>query len=562
MSSYELRLSSGRRRHEAKWSWPGNVRPIHSPLAMISAILDSMGRPGPPDDPAEIQRMQDGVRAAVLRAARGSGRGLREVSPRVLLSLLCAGAFSPFLTGPAAVAGIGVLSALGAHVLSDVVAGALERRRRAGERRSASASELEEEIARQIERALAAGDANARTLRAEIAAVLEEIDAGGTALRAAIEDGSERVRRDVIAAIGMLGACFAELGFLLKDVARAAAAIQQGLDKQGADIRAIIDQNARQSTEIRLAREDLAVIERRTRAGVRGDAAGGDRGPRWVHGCPYRGLEPFGEADAEVFYGRERLTSELAVKLAGQLTRAGLLVVTGASGAGKSSLLRAGLLPALARGLQVQGSEHWPRMVITPTGEPLTELATHLAALGGTDTVAVRDGLACHPGQAHLTVRQVVVADSLRRNQGEPSFSEEATRLVLIVDQFEQIFTLNPDAAGAAERQAFITALCAAATKPAGPGGEPPALVVISVRGDFWDRCAAYPELACELQEGQFVVGPMTESDLRRAITGPADAAGLQVDADLTDTILGDLRSAGGGEDAAGVLPLLSQLRF
>ncbi len=116
LSSYELRLSSGRRRHEAKWSWPGNVRPIHSPLAMISAILDSMGRPGPPDDPAEIQRMQDGVRAAVLRAARGSGRGLREVSPRVLLSLLCAGAFSPFLTGPAAVAGIGVLSALGAHV--------------------------------------------------------------------------------------------------------------------------------------------------------------------------------------------------------------------------------------------------------------------------------------------------------------------------------------------------------------------------------------------------------------------------------------------------------------
>ena len=113
---------------------------------------------------------------------------------------------------------------------------------------------------------------------------------------------------------------------------------------------------------------------------------------------------------------------------------------------------------------------------------------------------------------------------------------------MLIVDQFEQIFTLNPGAGGAAERQAFITALCAAATHPAGRAGEPPALVVIAVRGDFWDRCAAYPELAGALQEGQFVVGPMTESDLRRAITGPADAAGLQIEADLADTILSDLR--------------------
>ena len=139
-----------------------------------------------------------------------------------------------------------------------------------------------------------------------------------------------------------------------------------------------------------------------------------------MHGCPYRGLLPFGEGDAEVFYGRERLTSELAVKLAGQLTRPGLVVVTGASGAGKSSLLRAGLLPALARGLQVQGSAHWPRLVITPTRDPLTELATHLAVLGGSDTVAVRDGLARHPGQAHLAVRQAVVADAVRRSHERP----------------------------------------------------------------------------------------------------------------------------------------------
>ena len=139
-----------------------------------------------------------------------------------------------------------------------------------------------------------------------------------------------------------------------------------------------------------------------------------------------------------------------------------------------------------------------------------------------------------------------------------PASGDSAARLVLIVDQFEQVFTLNPDLGGEATRQAFITALCSAAANPVGPGQEPPALVVIAVRGDFWDRCAAVPELVGALQDGQFVVGPMTESELRVAITGPAEAAGLRIDPALTDTILGDLRVAG-GDRSAGVLPLLSQ---
>ena len=87
--------------------------------------------------------------------------------------------------------------------------------------------------------------------------------------------------------------------------------------------------------------------------------------------------------------------------------------------------------------------------------------------------------------------------------------------------------------------------------------GEAP-LVIIVVRGDFWDRCAAHAGLARSMQHGQFVVGPMTESDLRLAITGPADSAGLRIDAALTDLIMSDLRSAG-SQDAVGVLPLLSQ---
>src|SRR5271166_7085084 len=274
--------------------------------------------------------------------------------------------------------------------------------------------------------------------------------------------------------------------------------------------------------------------------------------------CPYRGLLPFGESDAEVFYGRERLAAELAVKVAAGVSRGGMVVVTGASGSGKSSLLRAGLLPVLARGRQIPGSDRWARIVMTPTKDPLTELAARLAAVGGPDALAVRDGLARHPEQAHLAIWSAVLALAARRDEEPPTSGDGAPRLVLIVDQFEQVFTLNPDPGRAAIRQAFITALCSAAANPVGPGQEPAALVVIAVRGDFWDRCAAVPELVGALQDGQFVVGPMTESELRLAITGPAEAAGLRIDPGLADTILGDLRVAG-GDRSAGVLPLLSQ---
>ena len=274
--------------------------------------------------------------------------------------------------------------------------------------------------------------------------------------------------------------------------------------------------------------------------------------------CPYRGLLPFRESDVGVFYGRERLAAELAEKLACRAAGGGLVVVTGASGSGKSSLLRAGLLPIVARGRQIPGSEGWPRVVMTPTKDPLTEMAGCLAAVGGPDALAVREGLARHPDQAHLCIRAAVLAAAARRGEERLVAGDGDGRLVLIVDQFEQVFTLTPEQGGEAARQAFITALCSAAENPVGREQVPPALVVIAVRGDFWDRCAAVPELVGALQDGQFVVGPMTESELRVAITGPAEAAGLRIDPGLTDTILGDLRVAG-GDRTAGVLPLLSQ---
>jgi len=511
--------------------------------------MKNMGGPGAGQHENNVQAglMRDGAQKWILRA----GHDLREISPTALLSLLCAAAFCPVtavgagITGAAAVAGIGVLSSVGGGVLTGVITDAIDRLRGHNAESSPSPPEIERALASEIGKVLTAGAADASALRAEIGAVLKQIDLGGDMLREAIDSGNEQLRSDLITAISVLGSDFAELSFLVSDVVAAAARIQHDLDEQRASTRVIIEQNAGQSAEIRRAREDLAIIERRTRPGTPAD---NDAEMHW-EGCPYRGLLPFSEADAEIFYGRERLTTELAVKVAEQAGGGGLIVVTGASGAGKSSLLHAGLLPALARGLQVHGSERWPCRVMTPTKEPLAELATQLAALGGGDALTIRDGLARDPGQAYLAARQAVLAGTA---------SSRPTRLVLIVDQFEQVFTLNAGPDREADRQRFITALCAMTTNPAGTEEEPPALVVIAVRGDFLDRCAAYAELAVAMQERQFVVRPMTDSDLRLAITGPADAAGLRLEPTLAETILADLRTAG-TDTAAGVLPLLSQ---
>lgn len=252
----------------------------------------------------EIQRMQDGVREWVRQSALRSGGGLGTASPAILLSLLCASAFCPLLmVGGLAGAGLSVLSTLGGGILTQVVTDALDKLHKRGSTHRSSQDDVQNFIAQQIQLVLEAGNERAALLRTEIASVLKEIDAGRTALQAALDLDSERVRRDLMAAIGALGADFSEMGFLIKDVAQAAEEIQQSLAIQGANVRAIVDQNDRQSTDIRLMREHLAVMAQR--AGEHGPvgAATGDGPPRWTHGCPYRGLAPFGEADEEVFTG-------------------------------------------------------------------------------------------------------------------------------------------------------------------------------------------------------------------------------------------------------------------
>jgi WD40 repeat protein len=500
----------------------------------------------------EVVRLQAGIREWLLRAARNGRHELRGIPAPAVLPLLCAAAFGPPLAeaadldGAAAVARVGVLSSVGASALGDVLAGAVDRVRETHPSADLSRSDVQREISRSAKEILSARDAHADEVRSDIAMVLREIDAGGTVFRAAIEAGDEELQREVLAAVEAVSAEFGEMEFMLADLARAAGEIQDSLGGQGTELRAASEQVARQSADVRVIREELAVIEQRTQQWVPGSDGPGQGGPRWTDGCPYRGLLPYDQAHEAVFYGRDRLTAALA----GTLAQAGIVMVTGASGAGKTSLLQAGLVPALARGVQVPGSSSWARISMTPGARPLTELAARLAHLGDRDPAVIRKGLADASDAAHLLVSDIV---------GEAT---EASRLILIVDQFEEIFAAEGEKA-ALERAAFLDSVYTAATRPAGPRGEPPALVVIAVRGDYWDRCAAHPQLVQAMEHDQVIVGPMTEAGLRRVITGPAEASGLAVEPGLVDTILADLRAAGDGSrsgaGALGLLPLLSQ---
>ena len=213
-------------------------------------------------------------------------------------------------------------------------------------------------------------------------------------------------------------------------------------------------------------------------------------------GCPFKGLASFEVADAPYFFGREQLVAELVARLVG----APLLAVVGPSGSGKSSVLRAGLLPALAAGV-LPGSEHWTQIVIRPGEHPLRELRDATAGL-------LPDG-----------------------------------RAVLAVDQLEETFTACCDER---ERAAFLAELAQLAR-----AGDGRSIVVLAVRADHYGRCAAYPALASLLAANHVLVGAMRRDELRRAIERPASRAGLRVEPELADALIADVEGRAGRPAAA-----------
>jgi WD40 repeat protein len=273
---------------------------------------------------------------------------------------------------------------------------------------------------------------------------------------------------------------------------------------------------------------------------------------------PYRGLSAFDEQDAAFFFGRETAATEVLERMSQHLNGSGLLMVSGVSGAGKSSLLQAGVLPRM-RGAGLAAapwSAHWPCLLFTPTRAPLDELAVRVASLAGVDAATVRRGLTADPSGFALTARQAAEGRSgaLTEEPDHPEPVWRHRRLLLVVDQFEQLFT---QCAAEEQRRAFITALHTAATTRNGPDDAPAALVIVGVRADFEARCADYPQLSDAVQN-RYLVSSMTERQLRMAITEPAKKAGFQVEGDLVDVLLAEVRTRRSGTSGAGMLPLLS----
>ncbi|MEU3597440.1 helix-turn-helix domain-containing protein [Streptomyces sp. NPDC006798] len=288
--------------------------------------------------------------------------------------------------------------------------------------------------------------------------------------------------------------------------------------------------------------------------------------------CPYPGLAAFRAEEAGWFFGRERVTAELVARLAEKLRPyaagadperpgpaiptpradrtdradstvpadragefSGPVVVVGPSGAGKSSLLHAGLLPAVARGaLPAAGSREWPVVTLTPTAHPLHALARAVAeaydpATAGSSGGRRAPGLGLTPDAALRALHDGTFAAALRN--ASHTRPEHSPGLLIVADQFEEVFTLCPDPA---ERRRFIAALC----DPALPAHR--VLVVLGVRADFYGRCLEHPELVAALRHGQLPLGPMSPAELRTAITGPAERTGLTLEPGLVEVLLRD----------------------
>ncbi len=251
--------------------------------------------------------------------------------------------------------------------------------------------------------------------------------------------------------------------------------------------------------------------------------------------CPYKGLDYFDEADAELFVGREAVTEKLVGRVL-QLTSPPspalprFFTIVGASGSGKSSLVRAGLVPALRWN---KTSAHWPIVVITPSFHPVESLATGLAADLHSVTITARliDDLSSDSRLLGLFIHQELRIGTDRY-------------LVLVVDQFEELFTLCHSEA---ERCAFIQNLVTAASAEAGG-----AIVVISLRADFYPHCSAYSQLRDALAAHQEYIGTMSDQEMRRVIEEPSRRGRWEFEPGLVGLILQDV-----GHEP-GALPLLS----
>ncbi|MBI5960775.1 MAG: WD40 repeat domain-containing protein, partial [Chloroflexi bacterium] len=244
---------------------------------------------------------------------------------------------------------------------------------------------------------------------------------------------------------------------------------------------------------------------------------------------PFKGLRPFEQSDAADFFGRQALVDQLLIRLASNGTQQRFLALIGPSGSGKSSVVKAGLIPALRTG-QLPGSENWFTVEMVPGPEPFRELE---AALQRVAVNPIPDIF------ARLTADRMGLSAVAERILPQ----DHQTRLLLFIDQFEEAFT---QVESETERKRFLDSISAAVTQTSGR-----LLVVITLRADFYDRPLLYEEFGALVRECAEVILPLTTQELQLAIRNPAERVGLFVEPELVTMIVSDVNQQ------PGALPML-----
>jgi hypothetical protein len=259
--------------------------------------------------------------------------------------------------------------------------------------------------------------------------------------------------------------------------------------------------------------------------------------------CPYKGLAYFdcNEEDPKYFYGREKLTDQLL----DHVRQSNFLAIVGASGSGKSSVLRAGLIYQLQQGRKLSGSDQWQIYIVRPGEHPLQSLA--LAFVDANLSPVER---AKQLGDAEDLIEQGAMG--LRRLvQASPS------RVVLVIDQFEEVFTLCKETQQhEEERRQFFACLLGALSQTATNAEKLQAVslqIIIAMRADFFGKCLEqdYSGLTQQIQANLVTVTPMTPEELKQAIVAPAKKVELEIEPELVAEMLTDVANA------PGILPLL-----
>jgi len=265
---------------------------------------------------------------------------------------------------------------------------------------------------------------------------------------------------------------------------------------------------------------------------------------------PYRGLRAFTEADASVFFGRERLVRQLISRLQEDHPLRNFLAVVGPSGSGKSSVVSAGLVPALRRGVTPEPEPtNAADTDITVTWQSISPAKT--STRGGRELV-LQIVPGNHPLQnlqaGLLSIASQPLGDMMTQFASDPESLLKALREIggttlLVIDQFEEVFTLTESER---ERSQFLDLLRTAVT-----AADSPLRLIITLRADFTDRPLHYVEFGALMRQRTEFVLPLSASELERAIAEPARQAGLEVDPELIATIVHDV------QEELGALPLL-----